>query len=468
MAKSSKETVALVATLLITAGVAGGGWFFFSKISNSPTSSPSNPTSQGNTNIATRLSNGEKILIAADTNPNKQAGVEAIANNDFSTATTKLAASLQNNPNDPEALIYLNNAKIGTRNALKIAVSIPIGSNLNVAKEILRGVAQAQDEVNQSGGINGSPLKIMIASDDNDGEIVKQVATEFVKDSSILAVVGHNASNASLIAAPIYQSSGLVMVSPTSFANNLSGIGSYIFRTVPNIRVMAILLAQQIIERDRKAKLAICFDSQAPDNVSFKDEILAAFLARGGKFSTISCDFSSPTFNPSTAISEATADGADSMLLAPHIDRLDRALEVAKVNQGRLALFGSPTLYTFKTLQNGQRDVNGIVIPAAWHPNAFPGISYANNASKRWGGDVNWRSATAYDATQAIVAGLRQSTTRDGLQKALSNPSFSATGAGEKIQFQSSGDRNSNGILIKIVPGKRSGTGYDFLPIPQS
>ena len=466
MAKSSKETIALVATLLITAGVAGGGWFLFSKISNSPTSSPSSQPPQGN--IAARLSNGEKILIAADTNPNKQAGVEAIANNDFSTATTKLATSLQDNPNDPEALIYLNNAKVGGKNALKIAVSIPIGSNLNVAKEILRGVAQAQDEVNQSGGINGSPLKVTIASDDNDGEIVKQVATEFVKDSSILAVVGHNASNASLIAAPIYQSGGLVMVSPTSFANNLSGIGSYIFRTVPNIKVMAILLSQHIIDKERKAKIAICFDSQAPDNVSFKDEMLAAFLSRGGKFSTISCDFSSPTFNPSAAISEAIADGADSMLLAPHIDRLDKALELARDNQGRLALFGSPTLYTFKTLQTGQLNVNGLVIPAAWHPTAFPGVSYASNASKRWGGDVNWRSATAYDATQAIVAGLRQNASRDGLQKTLSNPNFSAIGAGEQIKFQPSGDRNSAGILIKIIPGKRSGTGYDFLPIPKS
>ncbi len=466
MAKNSKETVALMATLLITAGVAGGGWFLFSKSSNSPYSSPPSQPPQGN--IATRLSSGEKILIVADTNPNKQAGVEAIANNDFSTATAKLATSLQDNPNDPEALIYLNNAKVGGKNALKIAVSIPIGSNLNVAKEILRGVAQAQDEVNQSGGINGSPLKVTIASDDNDGEIVKQVATEFVKDVSILAVVGHNASNASLIAAPIYQSSGLVMVSPTSFANNLSGIGSYIFRTVPNIKVMAILLSQHIIDKERKAKIAICFDSQAPDNVSFKDEILAAFLARGGRFSTISCDFSSPTFNPSTAISEAIADGADSVLLAPHIDRLDRALELARANQGRLALFGSPTLYTFKTLQTGQRDVNGLVMPSAWHPAAFPGVSYASNASKRWGGDVNWRSATAYDATQAIITGLRQSTTRDGLQKALSSPSFSAIGSGEKIQFQPSGDRNSAGILLKILLGKRSGTGYDFLPIPKS
>jgi branched-chain amino acid transport system substrate-binding protein len=70
------------------------------------------------------------------------------------------------------------------------------------------------------------------------------------KDPSILAVIGHNASNASLEAAPIYQQEKLVMVTPTSFANNLSGFGSYIFRTVPNISLMAAPLAEYAVKTD--------------------------------------------------------------------------------------------------------------------------------------------------------------------------------------------------------------------------
>ena len=52
----------------------------------------------------------------------------------------------------------LNNARIGDANAYSIAVSIPIGSDVNGAQEILRGVAQAQIQVNQAGGIDGVPL----------------------------------------------------------------------------------------------------------------------------------------------------------------------------------------------------------------------------------------------------------------------------------------------------------------------
>jgi branched-chain amino acid transport system substrate-binding protein len=104
--------------------------------------------------------------------------VEAFAKGDLKEAIAKLQSSLQQNPNDPEARIYLNNAKIGNSKALKIAISVPIGSNLNIAQEILRGAAQAQDEVNNSGGINGIPLKLVIADDRNKPEISAQVATD--------------------------------------------------------------------------------------------------------------------------------------------------------------------------------------------------------------------------------------------------------------------------------------------------
>ena len=67
-------------------------------------------------------------------------------------------------------------------------------------------------------------------------------------------------------------------------------------------------------------------------------------------------------------------------------------------------------------------------------------IPFVNNATKIWGGPVNWRTAMAYDATQAIATGLKQSNTRDGLLHVLHSPSFSAFGATGTIQFLPSGD----------------------------
>ncbi|MHC5733185.1 MAG: ABC transporter substrate-binding protein, partial [Nostoc sp.] len=88
------------------------------------------------------------------------------------------------------------------------------------------------------------------------------IASQFVKDTSILAVVGHNASNASISAAAKYQEGGLVMIAPTGFSDSLSNFGQYIFRTLPRIGLSADRLAKYIIKTVGKTNIAICVDSK--------------------------------------------------------------------------------------------------------------------------------------------------------------------------------------------------------------
>jgi branched-chain amino acid transport system substrate-binding protein len=431
------------------------------------TSAPSSVSNDNrNQNTKQWSSLGEKILITADDNLDKQAGTKAIASGDLAGAVQSFRKSLQTNRNDPEALIYLNNALASeTGNIVKIAVSVPIGGNLNVAKEILRGVAQAQDETNRNGGVDGKKVLIEIANDNNDPEMAKTIASELVKDTSILAVIGHNDSNASLAAAPIYQKGGLIAISPTSIANDLSEIGNYIFRTVPSSRILADPLARYAVESARKAKIAICVDSQSKTSASFQQEISLALFEYGGKLTKTKCDFSSPTFNADDIPSQAISDGADALLLAPSVNRINKALDVARANRGRLSLFGSQSIYGFDTLQQGQSNVNGMVLSVIWHPAKYTNKTFMADAKKLWGGYGSWRTATSYDAAKAAIAGLKYSTTREQLEKTLSNPDFSVDGATGKVEFQQSGDRNVRGVLVKVQPGNNSGTGYDFVPI---
>ncbi len=412
-----------------------------------------------------RISFGQKSLIASGAIAEKQKGVEAYAEKDYSTALEQFEDALRQQRNDPETLIYRNNAKAyaNHQKTLQVAVSVPIGSNPNVASEILRGVAQAQTEINNKGG--SFALVVGIADDKNDPDTAKQIATELTKNDQILAVIGHNASNVSLEAAPIYQQASLVMVTPTSFAETLSGIGSYIFRTVPTTRAMATRLAEYTVKTAQKSEVAVCYDSKSADSASFKDEFAAALANQGGRIVPTICDFASPIFNPIAAMQDIRSRGAKSIVLVPHIDRIPKAIGLAKVNQGQLALLSSPTLYTFQTLQEGKSDVNGLVFPAAWHPQMYRDRLFSQAARQLWGGEVSWRTATSYDAVEAISAGLQQNQSRSGLQQALRNPSFTVDGAGETVRFDpQTGDRKLMVQLVQVQQSNssRSGTGYDF------
>ena len=411
--------------------------------------------------IQERMSWGEKLLILADATPEKEAGISAFADKDYPTAIAKFQAALIQQQNDPETLIYLNNAIVrsASTNTPKIAVSVPIGSSLNVAREILRGVAQAQHEINRSGG---KALQVEIINDENNPDIAKQVATALVQDPQVLAVVGHNASEASLAAAPIYQSGQLVMITPTSSAKELAGFGSYIFRALPSTRFLAEPLATYVLKVAKKPSVATCYNSQAPDNITFRDEFTASLIADGGQLINIDCDMASASFNPSTSISQAISSGADAILLTPHIDQLEKSIDIARSNKSRLALFSSPSMYTIQTLQSGRSDVNGLTMPVVWHPQMQKASVFTQQATRLWGGQVNWRTATAYDATRAIIQGLETASTRSGLQATLSNPNFSTMGAGDVVKFLPTRDRYTSPRLVQV----RSTTAkYEFVLI---
>lgn len=418
--------------------------------------------------IFQRISECENLLIKENLTTAKQEGVNACQSKNFVLARKKFEESLSVNPNDPETRIYLENTKIGNRPAFNIAVSVPIGSNLNVAQEMLRGVAQAQIEVNQRGGIAGRFLKVTIANDNNDPRIGTEIAKTLINDPRIIAVAGHNASDVSVTVAPLYNQGKLVMITPTSFSDMLSSSGDYVFRIVPSIRFVADALADEIIGQNKK-KVAICSSITAVDNESFRNQFTNSLQAKGGEYIPVYCNFDNPNFDPQAKIAEIISSGADSLLLAPHIDRIEKAISIAKANQGQLTLFASPTLYTSITLNSGQGNVNGLILCVPWHPDnpgTFPKTDpFLNEATKLWKGPVNWRTANSYDATLVIAEGLKKSKTREELKNAIKNSSFSLVGVTGKLKFLPSGDRQFNPdsiLVVKVQPNPKTQSKYDF------
>ncbi len=70
---------------------------------------------------------------------------------------------------------------------------------------------------------------------------------------------------------------------------------------------------------------------------------------------------------------------------------------------------------------------------------------------------MGWRTASTYDAAQAIVEGLRKNPTRNGLYNTLSSRDFSADGATAKVRFNELHERkitpedNHNiGVLVQV------------------
>lgn len=267
-----------------------------------------------------------------------------------------------------------------------------------------------------------------------------------------------------LATAEIYQTGNLVAISPISSSVKLSNLNPYIFRTVSNDFIAARALARYMIEDQQQRKVAIFYNSQSEHSESLKLEFRSAVTLAGGTVTNI-FDLAEPNFSATYSFQQALDGGAESLMLSTDPRKLDKALQVIQVNRKRLSLLGGDDIYTSKTLQIGDAAAEGMVLEIPWHIKSNPKSDFARTSNQLWGADVSWRTAMAYDATQAIITAMANNSqvTRTSIQKSLIDDNFAAPGANEQIRFSPSGDRLSNIQLVEIRSNNNN-SGYEFVP----
>lgn len=104
------------------------------------------------------------------------------------------------------------------------------------------GVELAVNEVNAGGGINGRHLNLIERDDKADGTEAGTIATEFVANPAISAVVGHVNSGGMLSAARVYDGE-LAAVATSATSPDLTGISPWVFRVISSDSLNGIALA---------------------------------------------------------------------------------------------------------------------------------------------------------------------------------------------------------------------------------
>jgi len=93
-----------------------------------------------------------------------------------------------------------------------------------------KGLSLAVDEINASGGILGKKIRLITEDDQSKPEEAATAVTKLISRDNVVAIVGEAASSRSLAAAPICQSNGVPMISPSSTNPRVTQVGDCIFR----------------------------------------------------------------------------------------------------------------------------------------------------------------------------------------------------------------------------------------------
>jgi branched-chain amino acid transport system substrate-binding protein len=467
-----KKPAAIVAGIALLGGVIFGLLQVLKPISvveQTPTPSPSivpttpnsSPTGTASSNppsikaLPEWFSSGDRVLFPGKGNKDRDLGVEAFKAGKYPEAVKFFENAAKGDRTEPELQIYLNNAKARQAGSpLILATVVPVEGREASAEEMLRGIADAQTKFNNSGGASSQLLEVLIVNDGNDKSRAASVAQQLANNPAVLGVIGHNSSSASGAALAEYEKANppLAMVSPTSSSTSLKS--SVFLRTVPSDEASGKQLAEYTKNKLGVNQVAIFYNPNDNYSKSLEQAFTTQFQQLGGQVKP-PIDLSQSQLDE-TAQLKVLQGQVGAALLFPDTKTTSVAIRIATANsnlQGKkLLLLGGDALYSPDTLTAGGAAVEGLILPIAW----FAGSQdYAKQAENRWGGRVNWRTATSFDASQAMLKALSGSNpTRATVLQNLRSTNLSPTEtSGESVQFSSTGERMGKPVLVQITKG---------------
>lgn len=148
---------------------------------------------------------------------------------------------------------------------IKIAIAGPFtGAVTQYGAMVKEGVDTAVEMINASGGVLGKQLETVIMDDGCEPKQGPVVANRVVNDG-IHYVVGHVCSGATIAATNIYDSEGVLMISPSATAPAVTDGKNYemIFRTIGRDDQQGPAAAQFIIEKIKPEAVAVLHDKQS-------------------------------------------------------------------------------------------------------------------------------------------------------------------------------------------------------------
>jgi branched-chain amino acid transport system substrate-binding protein len=179
---------------------------------------------------------------------------------------------------------------------------------------------------------------------------------------------------------------------------------------------------------------------------SLYEQFQSVLKANGGEV-IISPDLSDPdfAFNPYLdAVSQADALAVfpDGRTRSETV--FQRAIDVIRNSEQKLIL-GANSLYLYSALQDlsDQSLTNRLYLAVDWHPKLQTTETFFYSAYNYWHGNVNYRTAEAYEATQILAVILDDSLidTRQEVKDRLSTDSFKSKLIQEDVfRFDENGD----------------------------
>lgn len=272
------------------------------------------------------------------------------------------------------------------------------------------GALLAIEAVNAAGGIQGRVIELLVEDDGNNPEKARHVDERLIK-AGVVAIIGHMTSQMSVAAVPVMNRAKVLMVSPTTSSNDLSGIDDYFFRVYAANRAEASALGRMARERMHLERIAMALDdTNRAHSTTWADSFEAGFATGGGRIAlrqTYKTSDQNPLVNVARDVLSAHPDGV--AILA---GSLDTGLLSQYLRRGGFSgpIFTSQWSITPDIFIHGGAAADGIVFNNLYDgDDRSPGhLAFRRAFEDRFRYPPGFAAAFGYESATVILGALAQ------------------------------------------------------------
>ena len=157
------------------------------------------------------------------------------------------------------------------------------GATFNFGESAKNGVLMAVEEINQSGGINGRRIDLVIEDDQGSAERAATRAGKLIDQDKVIAVIAGGTSGNSRAGAPKAQVANIPLISPSATDPAVTQIGNFIFRACFIDTFQGEVMAKFAFNTLKAQKAAILLDFNSPYSRGLSDFFELSFTRLGGQ-----------------------------------------------------------------------------------------------------------------------------------------------------------------------------------------
>ncbi|MEQ1851917.1 MAG: ABC transporter substrate-binding protein [Chthoniobacteraceae bacterium] len=319
------------------------------------------------------------------------------------------------------------------------------------------GTLLAVEELNATGGVLGKKIKLITEDNQSKAGESATVVNKLISKDGAVAILGEVASSRSLEAAPICQSNGVPMISPSSTNPKVTETGDFIFRVCFIDPFQGTVMANFATNTLKAKKVAVFTDVKSDYSKGLAKYFKEGFVKAGGQIvSELDFNGGDKDFKGQlTTIKGATPDAV--FVPGYYTDAALICIQAKEIGLN-VPLFGGDGWESDTLTKLGKEAVEGNFFSTHYAPDVASDQSkkFVADYQKRFNGKLpDAMAALGYDSAMILADAMKRAGSTEGakVREALAATKDFPAVTG-KITIDAKRDAVKSAVILKVEGGK--------------